>query len=67
MCVVGNLTGQGISVGKLPGPFVGTLQGPLKTVICRNFAYASWTWVVNVFFGGFFKNKNQEEPVLFVL
>ncbi len=43
MCVVGNLTGQGISVGKLPGPFVGTLLGPLKTGICRNFAYASLT------------------------
>ena len=28
-------------VGKLPGACVGTLQGPRKRVICRNFAYAS--------------------------
>ncbi len=30
-----------IVVGKLPGPCVGTLQGPSKRLICRNFAYAS--------------------------
>ncbi len=39
--VVGNLTVPGISAGKLPGACVGTLQGPYKTAICRNFAYAS--------------------------
>ncbi len=33
MCVVGNLTGQGISVGKLPGPFVGTLPTPPSTAV----------------------------------
>ncbi len=41
--VVGNLTVPEISVGKLPGGCVGTLQGPYKTAICRNFAYASTT------------------------
>ncbi len=30
-----------IVVGKLPGPSVGTLQGPQILAICRNFAYAS--------------------------
>ncbi len=42
MYLVGNLTGQRISVGKLPGSCVGTLQAPPKTAICRNFAYASY-------------------------
>ncbi len=41
--VVGNLTVPGTSVGKLPGACVRTLQGPYKTAICRNFAYASTT------------------------
>ncbi len=39
--LVGNLTVPRISVGKLLGACVGTLQGPFKAAICRNFAYAS--------------------------
>ncbi len=41
MSIVGELTAQRKSVGKLPGPCVGTLQVSQKTAICRNFAYAS--------------------------
>ncbi len=46
MSLVGNLTGQRVSVGKLPDPCVGTLQAGFKTGICRNFAYASPEGVV---------------------
>ena len=38
---VGNLTVQDISVGKLPGPSVGTLQDPNISEVCRKIAYAS--------------------------
>ena len=42
LCIaVGKLTVLKNPVGKLPGACVGTLQGPRKRVICRNFAYAS--------------------------
>ncbi len=55
--LVGNLTGWRISVGKLPGTCVGTLQVLPKTTICRNFAYASLEGV-NAVFSLFVIHKN---------